>query len=101
MNDINEAFQAKGNGTVIGVRLQPKSSKNEIVGLIQGRLRIRVHAPPVEGAANRACAELLAKKLKISKSRVALIRGASGREKLFFVEEMNPKACRIALLGAA
>lgn len=49
-------------------------------------LRARVTAPPEDGAANRAVAELLARALGVAKSRLTLVRGATSREKLFRLE---------------
>ena len=65
------------------VRVQPRGSKNEIQGFVNGLLRIRTTAAPTDGKANAAVAKQLAKAYKVPVSRVALIRGASYREKEF------------------
>jgi len=68
-----------------GVRLhlfiQPKSSKNEIVGPHNGMLKIKITAPPVDGEANQALIEFLSKFLKIAKREITIVKGETGRQK--------------------
>lgn len=59
---------------------------DRVDGVVDGVLRARVAAPPVEGAANHALIRLLADELGIARSAVRLIAGAAGREKLIVVE---------------
>ncbi len=88
MDDKDFPFLAeKGDGTLISVHVQPKAAKNEFCGLFQGRLKVRVCAPPVEGEANRQCIILLAQVLGISKSEISLARGAQSRQKTFLVSK--------------
>ncbi|MBN4065002.1 DUF167 domain-containing protein [Dehalococcoides mccartyi] len=69
--------------TRITVRLQPRASRDEVVGFNeQGVLRVRVKAPPVDGAANLALVQLLAKTLGVPKANVSLITGATSRNKI-------------------
>lgn len=76
--------------TRISVRVQPRASKNEVVGFdAAGVLRVRVTAPPVGGAANKAVAELLADALGVPKSTVSIASGQSGRNKLVDVENFS------------
>ena len=72
-------------GLTLKVRVQPKSSKNCVDGVVDGYLRIRLTAPPVEGAANEACQKFLAALFGVAKSRVRLLSGAKAREKTFAV----------------
>ena len=51
------------NGIRFPVTLQPRASRNDIVGLHNGALKIRLTSPPVDGAANRSCMKILAKVL--------------------------------------
>ncbi|MBI2159960.1 MAG: DUF167 domain-containing protein [Candidatus Rokubacteria bacterium] len=67
---------------MLRLRVQPRASRDEIVGWQAGVLRLRVTAPPVEGEANRAVAALLARVLGVAPSRIHVVRGARGREKL-------------------
>jgi hypothetical protein len=54
------------------------------------RLRVRVMAAPVDGAANRAVIGLLAETLRIAPSRIELVRGATSRNKVFRVAAPHP-----------
>ncbi len=68
-----------------GVRLhlfiQPKSSKNEVVGLHNGLLKIKITAPPIDGKANEGLIEFLSDYFDIPKRDIVLIRGETGRTK--------------------
>ncbi len=70
------------DGVILPVRIQPRSSKNEIVGEYNGVLKIKLTSPPVEGEANRRCIEFLAKRLKIGKSQIEIIKGGRSRDKM-------------------
>ena len=72
----------RGDTVRFSVRLQPRASKNEIVGLQGTSLKVRVTAPPVEGMANDALVELLSKALKISRRNVCIVSGNSSRTKV-------------------
>jgi len=66
---------------IIKIYLQPKSSKNEIVGPYRDGVKIKVTAPPIEGKANEALIRLLAIELGISPSSIEIIKGHHSREK--------------------
>ena len=68
------------------VRLQPRASRNEIVGVIDGALRVRLHAPPVDGAANEALVAFLAERLAVSRRGVRIVTGATSRTKMIEVD---------------
>ena len=79
MLEITENLAA---GTVIfAVRVQPRASKNEIVGEMAGALKIRLQAPALEGRANEALVEYLAELLKTSKGAVRILSGERSRVK--------------------
>ena len=69
--------------TLLKVRVNPRSSRNQITGWQGDVLGVKVTAPPVEGAANKACIEFLADQLGVKKSQVTLVTGAASREKVF------------------
>lgn len=75
----------KGNETLLSAYIQPKAGKNELAGIFQERLKIRICAPPVEGEANRECINFLSKTLGISKSEITLVRGDQSRQKTFLI----------------
>jgi uncharacterized protein (TIGR00251 family) len=64
------------------VRVQPRASRDELGGERAGVLLVRLKAPPLEGAANAALVRFLAKSLGVPVSAVAILRGASQRNKL-------------------
>ena len=74
------------DGTVlISVRLTPRSARTEVVGVVADVLRIRVAAPPVDGAANEALVRFIAKKLGVARSSVTIEGGGTGRSKMLRV----------------
>src|SRR5688500_17510406 len=76
-----------------GVRLRvyvaPRSSGNAVVGEHNGELKVALAAPPVEGAANRALIEYMAKRLGVPKSAVQLVSGETSRHKTLSVEGLD------------
>ena len=81
----------------IGVYVQPRASKTELSGLHDGLLRIRLAAPPVDGAANAALAVFIADKLGIAKSRVRVVSGLTGRRKVVRIDGVTAEAVAAAL----
>lgn len=78
---------AKGQTRVIlDVSVSPNAKKTELVGWHDGALRIRLAAPPVDGAANDAMRRWLADQLQVPQARVELLRGASGRRKQWLLD---------------
>jgi uncharacterized protein (TIGR00251 family) len=69
--------------TVIAVKVVPRAAKDEIVGWLEGALKVRVQAPPEDGRANRALQELLAEALRLKKNAVTVAAGrASARKRV-------------------
>jgi len=64
------------------VRVQPRAKKNTVVGLLGDALKIKLTAPPVDGAANTMCLKFLAGFLNVPKSALEIVSGKSGREKM-------------------
>ena len=83
-----------GESCTIKVRVQPKSSRNQVDGFQDGALRVRVTAAPTEGQANAAVIALLAKTLGVSKSRLRIIRGYSSRDKVVSVDTLTEQEVR-------
>jgi uncharacterized protein (TIGR00251 family) len=67
--------------TLIAVKVVPRATKNEIVGWLEGALKIRIQAPPEDGRANRALEELLAEALGLKKNAVTVAAGRSSARK--------------------
>jgi uncharacterized protein (TIGR00251 family) len=74
------------NGSILYLYIQPGSSKNEIMGLHGGRLKIKIKAQPIEGEANSSLIDYLSGILKISKNKIFLLQGESSRQKKILVE---------------
>jgi hypothetical protein len=72
-------------GLVLSVRVQPKASKNSIAGVYGETLKITLTAPPVDGAANKACIAFLAKKLGLAKSAIEILSGQASRNKRLLI----------------
>lgn len=66
---------------VFKVQVVPRASRSEVVGEHNGSLRVRIAAPPVDGAANLELVRILAKAFKVSRSAVKIVSGHSGRLK--------------------
>lgn len=72
-------------GVILPVKVIPKAGEEKIVGWHEGRLKIKVCAPPEKGKANRAIIRLLAKALKIPPSRIILLKGKTSHTKDFLL----------------
>lgn len=77
----HKLFCQTDEGIIINLHVQPRASKNEICGIQDQALKIRLTSPPVDGAANKLCCEYLAKLFGVSKSSVELISGETSRHK--------------------
>lgn len=71
---------------VLEIRLHPRAGENALNGIRNGRLRIRVTAPPVDNAANLCMIAILSKEFGVAKSRVRLLAGAGNRDKRVAIE---------------
>lgn len=77
------------NGVTFDIQVNPHASRAEIAGFAEGMLKVKVTAPPVEGAANAACVLLLSKKLGLKKSQIDITAGAKGRNKTILVKDIS------------
>ena len=77
------------DGVTFSIRVQPRSSKNEIIGVESGSLKIKITSPPVENAANRQCIKVISKWLDVSRSRVQIISGLKSRNKKIKINGMG------------
>ena len=80
--------------TDLKVHVQPRASRNEISGWREDTLAVRLAAPPVEGAANRACRDFLAEVLGVRRPDVELLSGEKSREKRFRVAGLTEQVLR-------
>jgi uncharacterized protein len=72
------------------VRVQPRASRDEIVGEYQGGLKIRLTAPPIDGSANEALRRLLATSLKVPLAAVRIASGERSRTKRVEIQGVSP-----------
>ena len=75
-------FKEDARGVTFAVRIVPRASRSEIAGEHEGAFRIRIAAPPVEGAANRELIRLLAKKFGFAQNSVEIISGNASKNKI-------------------
>ncbi len=84
---------------LLRVRLTPKGGRNEVIRREGDVLHVRVAAPPVDGAANRALIELLSDVLKVPKSRIAFHSGETSREKTLRIAGLDAAALENRFAG--
>lgn len=74
------------------VRVTARASRDELAGLRDGVLHVRVSAPPVEGKANQAVCKLIARALGVGKTSVSVVKGERSREKVVRIDGVEPEA---------
>ena len=79
-------------GIRFDVRLTPRASRTAIVGVRDGRLHVRVSAPPVDRAANDALIAVIAEALNLPQRAVAIVSGLTARQKTLEVRETSEAA---------
>jgi uncharacterized protein (TIGR00251 family) len=77
-------------GSALAVRVTPRASRNEIVELLEdGTIKVRIAAPPSDNEANATLIDFLAEVLGVPKSRLDIVAGVTGRDKLISVVDMD------------
>ncbi|OGW37647.1 MAG: YggU family protein [Nitrospirae bacterium RBG_13_39_12] len=79
-------FRKSKKGITLKVKVEPRSSRKGISGLLGDTLKIRVNAPPVGGAANEELIEILSEELGIKKTSIKIVSGQSSRNKVVEIE---------------
>ena len=74
--------------------IQPRSSQNEISGIHNNSLKIRLTSPSVDGAANKICVKFLAKWLGVSPSKIRIVAGLSNKNKTIEIDDIDEPAFR-------
>ena len=82
-------LQENPQGIFFKVFVQPKSSKNMITGIYGDAIKIKLTAPPVDGAANKMCIKFFAKCLKVPKISLEIISGHTSRTKYVFYNQKH------------
>ena len=88
---LNNIGKLGDEGIVIRVRVTPRSSRTEFAGASPDGFRLKVKAPPVEGAANDECVKFLAKTFGVAKGAVRLKTGGKSRKKIFEISGCTEK----------
>ena len=83
------------------VKVTPRASRDQIDGMRDGVLGVRVTAPPVDDAANRAVVKLIAKMVGVAQGRVRITRGSRGRRKIIEIDGVGPDALERLTRGGA
>lgn len=82
-------YQWENQDLLLAIYVQPRASKNAVVGIYGERLKIKITAPPVDGQANQALIKFLAKMFAVPKSHIDLLNGETSREKRFKIHAPN------------
>lgn len=85
------AVTSTRDGVRFTVRVQPRASSNQVVGTYGAALKVRLMAPPVEGAANDALLGFLARTLGVGRRAVRIVAGESSRSKIVEVDGIGPE----------
>jgi uncharacterized protein (TIGR00251 family) len=86
VNSRRVIVQDSKNGAVLTVHVQPKASRTECVGIHGDALKIRVAAPPIDGAANEELIRFIASRCAIPRASVLIQSGAEGRHKRLYLK---------------
>lgn len=79
LNEVN-------GGVRLEVKVQPRSSRNQLVGVHEGALKVKLTAAPVDGEANQALIKFFSSLFKVPKRDIILLKGDSGRSKLLEIK---------------
>ncbi len=92
-------FHDGRRGSALAIRVTPRARRNEVAEVLNdGTIRIRLTAPPVEGKANKALIEFLSQILGVPKSRISIVAGETGRDKLVSILDMEPQEAQRRIL---
>lgn len=83
------AVTARDDAVRFGVHVQPRAGSSEVSGLHGAALKVRVAAPPVDGAANEALIVLLAELLQVPRGAVRIVAGSASRSKVVEIEGVD------------
>ena len=96
MNNMVLLRESK-KGLTFDIQVIPHASRAEIAGVQEGAFKVKVTAPPVEGAANEACIKLLAKELWLKKSQMEISSGTKSRKKTVMIKDISKEELQIKI----
>ena len=89
MNPAELDIRETAEGLLVRLHVQPRAKRSEISGIHNGALKLKVTAPPVDDAANRAVIEYFASLLGVSKSSIQITSGMKSREKTLHIKSIS------------
>lgn len=99
MNKRQYKFRDGVNGSALAIRVIPRAKRNEVAKVLNdGTIRIRIAAPPIDGKANQALIKFLAKILGVPKSKIEIVAGEKGRNKLVSIIGMDANTVQKKIL---
>lgn len=100
MSDRKFQLHDGKKGSALAVRVTPRASRNEIVELLDdGTIKVRLAAPPSDNESNNALLEFLSEILGVPISRLDIVAGAAGRDKLIAVTDMDVETVHQRILA--
>lgn len=96
-SNFEDAILPHDKGVTLTVRVVPGAKKSEFAGIADGAVRVRIAAPPVDGKANQAVIELIAKAVGLRPKQLTLLRGDKSRTKQILIPGRTADDIGIAL----
>jgi len=84
-------------GVTFAVRVHPRAKKNAITGVLGDALKVSLTSPPIEGRANDACVDFLAKLFGVARSYVSIVSGEKNRNKVVCIAGLSANQVRLCL----
>jgi len=97
MSEANTFARDVPDGCTLSVRVHPGAKRDAVTGLHAGAVKIALYAPPVDGKANDALIAFVAETLRLPRSKVALVAGASSRSKTLRITGKSAAEVQAAL----
>lgn len=87
-------FRERDGAVIFKVRVVPRSSRSEIVGELDGALKIKLNSPPTDGAANAELIKILAKHFDVPKNAIEIVGGQTTKNKQIKISEISSDKIR-------
>ncbi len=99
-DELIPLIRCTDGGIILPCHVQPRASRTAVAGIYGNAVKIALNAPPVDGKANAALCEFLAKKCGIPKSAASVVSGDTSRDKNIFLRGVAPETAAEALCAA-